>query len=115
MTSIVYEIVEHNGGFAYKVGDVYSETFGTHKAAHAAAEDAAARQGLAGAPEDILYQDEKGQWHKERAAADDHPDASVEDPLPEEIEARDANGRAFTEAELPNPDLAPLPDLHKRG
>jgi hypothetical protein len=27
MTKITYEIVEHDGGWAYKVGDVFSEPF----------------------------------------------------------------------------------------
>ena len=27
MSEVTYRIVEHDGGFAYKVGDVFSETF----------------------------------------------------------------------------------------
>lgn len=27
MVHVRYEVVEHDGGFAYKVGDVFSETF----------------------------------------------------------------------------------------
>ena len=30
MTTVTYEVVEHDGGWAYKVGDVFSETFPTH-------------------------------------------------------------------------------------
>ena len=30
MTRIIYEIVEHDGGWAYKVGDVFSEPFPSH-------------------------------------------------------------------------------------
>lgn len=30
MTRITYEIVEHDGGWAYKVGDVFSEPFPSH-------------------------------------------------------------------------------------
>ena len=37
MAHVTYDIVEHDGGFAYKVGDVFSETFPTHQAAHKAA------------------------------------------------------------------------------
>src|SRR5579871_6086276 len=38
MAKITYTIVEHDGGWAYKVGDVFSETFPSHDAAHKAAE-----------------------------------------------------------------------------
>ena len=41
MTRITYEIVEHDGGWAYKVGDVFSEPFPSHDAARRAAERAA--------------------------------------------------------------------------
>ncbi len=37
MTKIVYEIVEHDGGWAFKLGDTISETFKNHDAAYAAA------------------------------------------------------------------------------
>ena len=41
MTRITYEVVEHDGGWAYKVGDVFSEPFPSHDAARRAAERAA--------------------------------------------------------------------------
>ena len=41
MSKVVYEVVQHDGGWAYKVGDVLSETFPSHAAAHAAAAAAA--------------------------------------------------------------------------
>jgi hypothetical protein len=31
MTKITYEIVEHDGGWAYRVDGVFSETFPTHE------------------------------------------------------------------------------------
>ena len=37
MTDLTYNIVEHDGGWAYKVGDTFSETFPSHDAAQAAA------------------------------------------------------------------------------
>ena len=43
MSNIRYEVVEHDGGWAYKVGDVFSETFRSHDAALAAARDASVR------------------------------------------------------------------------
>ena len=90
---VVYEVVEHNGGFAYKVGDVFSETFATHAEAHEAAEDAARRQQLGGSDEQIQYQDEQGLWHEERALGDRRPQAEVNDDLPAEQKARDDRGR----------------------
>jgi len=41
MSKIVYQIVEHDGGWAYKVGGVFSEPFTSHEAALAAAKRAA--------------------------------------------------------------------------
>ncbi|HWW26884.1 MAG TPA: DUF2188 domain-containing protein, partial [Caulobacter sp.] len=48
MTDITYTIVEHDGGWAYKVGDVFSETFRTHDAALHDAQRAAGEQRVAG-------------------------------------------------------------------
>jgi len=48
MTRITYEIVEHDGEWAYKVGDVFSEPFPSHDAARRAAERAAHEQVLPG-------------------------------------------------------------------
>ena len=41
MTALKYEIVEHDGGWAYRVGATYSETFPSHDAALNAARVAA--------------------------------------------------------------------------
>ena len=49
MSHVTYAVVEHDGGWAYKVGDVYSETFATREAAHAAAARAAREQRAPGA------------------------------------------------------------------
>ncbi|KQN76034.1 DUF2188 domain-containing protein [Devosia sp. BK] len=83
MAHVTYDVVEHDGGFAYKVGDVYSETFPTHQAAHEAAVSAAQRQQLAGESEAIQYQDNQGQWHEELASGGDRPQTDVEDSLEE--------------------------------
>ena len=88
MAHVKYEIVEHDGGFAYKVGDVFSETFPTHEAAHQAAASAAERQRVAGESEAIQYQDSQGKWHEEQADGGDRPDTDVEDDLEEDDEAR---------------------------
>ncbi|MDB5538836.1 MAG: hypothetical protein JWQ89_563 [Devosia sp.] len=79
MSTVKYEVVEHDGGWAYKVGDVLSETFPTHAAAHEAAESAARRQRVSGATDGIEYEDARGHWHQEVAEGTDRPDTIVED------------------------------------
>ena len=79
MSHVTYEVVEHDDGWAYKLGDVFSERFDTHEEALAAAEAAAQRQQLAGEPEEILYQDADGAWHREHAEGDDRPEVDVAD------------------------------------
>lgn len=79
MTHIRYEIVEHDGGWAYKLGDVFSETHPTHDSALAAARAAAARQSTSGETRPIAYQDKSGLWHEEVAQGVDRPDVEVED------------------------------------
>lgn len=79
MTKVVYEIVEHDGGWAYKVGDVFSEPFPSHEAALFAAKRAAGEQKVPGETGAIEYEDEKGKWHQELDPGDDRPETSVED------------------------------------
>lgn len=83
MPKLTYEIVAHDGGFAYRVGDVYSETFASHRAAHSAAERAAGRQQMGDVPRLIEYQDDQGRWRTERAGNDRRPETEVSDPLAE--------------------------------
>lgn len=78
MARVRYEIVEHDGGWAYRVGGVFSETFPTHDEAREAAEIAAAEQTSPGPNETIEYEDEKGVWHEEDASGQDRPDTDVE-------------------------------------
>ena len=77
MTEVTYHIVEHDGGFAYKVGDVFSETFPSRQEALEAAQAAAAEQQVPGSTEGIRYQDGRGQWHDETAQGSDRPVARV--------------------------------------
>ena len=77
MTNIVYEIVEHDGGWAYKLGDVFSETYPSKELATAAANDVAERQQVAGEPEVVQYQDAEGSWREESVSGDDRPRADV--------------------------------------
>ena len=79
MTDVVYRIVEHDGGWAYKVGDVFSEPFPTHAAALSAAKRAAQEQRTPGNTHAIEYEDAQGKWHAETASGSDRPTTSVRD------------------------------------
>ncbi len=73
MNKVTYYVVKHDGGWAYRVDETFSETFPTHDAARKAAERAAREQAQPGAATVISYEDQQGHWHKERSAADDRP------------------------------------------
>jgi hypothetical protein len=75
MTKITYEIVEHDGGWAYRVDGVFSETFPTHDMARRAAKRAASEQVVPGDTTGISYEDKEGHWHDELSAG-------MIDPLP---------------------------------
>lgn len=79
MADVHYQVVEHDGGWAYKLGDVFSETFRTREDAHMAAEIAAKEQHRRGDDETIEYQDERGKWQVEASKGDDRPEPDVED------------------------------------
>ncbi len=78
MSDITYKIVEHDGGWTYKLGDVFAETYPTHDEAAAAARAVAAEQQLGGETVPISYQTADGVWHEETARGDDRPTAAVE-------------------------------------
>jgi len=77
MIKIHYKVVEHDGGWAYKLNDVFSEPFRTRAAALAAAKRVAAEQHVPGDATHIEYQDETGKWHTELSEGTDRPDADV--------------------------------------
>jgi hypothetical protein len=79
MVEVTYEIVEHDGGWAYKVDGVFSEPFPTHADALAAAQAAAEEQTVPGYTETIEYEDEKGRWHTETARGSDRPQTQIKD------------------------------------
>jgi Uncharacterized protein conserved in bacteria (DUF2188) len=79
MSEVTYEIVEHDGGWAYKANGVFSESFPTHAEALAAAQMAAAEQRVPGTSETIEYEDEKGRWHTENVRGGDRPMTEVKD------------------------------------
>jgi hypothetical protein len=77
MSKVTYEIVEHDGGWAYRVDGVFSEPFASHDLARKAAERAAREQVVPGVTTGITYEDKSGQWHDEVAAGDDRPETDV--------------------------------------
>ena len=82
MADVTYKVVEHDGGWAYKVGEVFSETFRSHDDAHAAAGIAAREQQSPGEAEAIEFQDDSGSWKVEDSQGDDRPATEVFDEEP---------------------------------
>jgi hypothetical protein len=79
MSQEIYEVVEHDGGWAYKADGVFSEAFPTREAAHQAAERVAREQRAPGEDAEIEYQDADGKWRSEHSRGDDRPSTSVKD------------------------------------
>jgi len=79
MTTLHYEIVEHDSGWAYRVDGTYSETFPTREAASKAAHRAAGEQRVGGEDTGIRYEDRGGVWRDEVADGEDRPQTEVED------------------------------------
>jgi hypothetical protein len=77
MTHVTYEIVQHDGGWAYRVDGVLSEAFPSHDAARRAAERAAGEQRVPGNTIGISYEDKDGHWHDELADRRDRPITDV--------------------------------------
>lgn len=79
MALVTYHVDEHGGGYAYRSGDVWSETFPTHDNALAAARSAAERQQLEGSDAEISFQLSDGSWKTEHASGGDRPDTEIVD------------------------------------
>ena len=77
MARITYEIVEHDGGWAYRVDGAVSETFPSHDAARKAAERAAGEQRVPGNTTGISYEDKEGRWRDELSDGHDRPITDV--------------------------------------
>jgi len=78
MSKVTYHIVEHDGGWAYRVDGVYSETFRSHDEARKAAGRAAGEQRAPGEETGITWEDAGGQWHEEVVEGHDRPETDVE-------------------------------------
>ncbi|WHA43652.1 hypothetical protein [Agrobacterium larrymoorei] len=81
--AVTYHVGEHDGGFAYRVGDVWSETFLDHDSALEAARDAAERQQMGGEEVDISYQLADGRWQSQHVSGGDRPETDVVDDTAE--------------------------------
>jgi hypothetical protein len=78
MVKIVYQVVQHDSGWAYKVGHSFSETFPSHEDARVAADRSAREQRISGCEAAISWEDEHGKWHEELAPGWDRPETEVE-------------------------------------
>lgn len=79
MTKIVYEIIPHDGGWAFKLGDTISQSFLTHDAAYNAAQRVALEQKRPGETVGISWEDARGRWHDEVSSGDDRPEVDIVD------------------------------------
>jgi len=77
MSNIIYQIIRHDGGWAYRADETISETFPTHDAAREAADRVAIEQVTEGDSTEIEYEDSAGRRHREVAAGDDRPTTEV--------------------------------------
>ncbi|MDK1386466.1 hypothetical protein QN224_13730 [Sinorhizobium sp. 8-89] len=76
---VTYHIGIHDGGFAYRVGTVWSEPYPTHHDAVMAAKFAAMRQRIGGANAKIIYQGDDGVWRSEYVKGSERPETDVVD------------------------------------
>jgi len=79
MTKIVYEIIKHDGGWAFKLGDTISQSYQTHQGAYDAARRVAVEQMRPGETVGISWEDERGRWHDEVEPGDDRPEVDIRD------------------------------------
>lgn len=79
MTKIIYEIIKHDGGWAFKMGESISGTYSSHDAAYAAAKRVALEQMRPGETAGISWEDESGSWHDEVSPGDDRPEVEIHD------------------------------------
>ena len=64
MPKLHYRVVQHDGGWAYRSNDGFSEPFRDRAAALAAARRVAKEQRVPGDTTHIEFQDADGKWHR---------------------------------------------------
>ena len=80
MAKVTYAIVEHDGGWAYKVGRHLSRR--PSRPARRRTSPPAGRRSSSrcrARPPTISWEDERGRWHAEIARGGDRPEVEVED------------------------------------
>jgi cation diffusion facilitator CzcD-associated flavoprotein CzcO len=77
MPKLHYRIVPHDGGWAYRSDDGFSEPFRDKATALAAARRVAQEQRVPGETTRIEYQDAGGKWHVELSEGGDRPETDV--------------------------------------
>jgi hypothetical protein len=77
MPKLHYRVVQHDGGWAYRSNDGFSEPFRDRATALAAARRVAKEQRVPGDTTHIEFQDADGKWHTELSDGGDRPDADV--------------------------------------
>jgi hypothetical protein len=77
MSHITYEIVEHDGGWAYRVDGSSRKLFRATTPPAEAAERAAGEQRVPGNTTGISYEDKGGRWHDELSDGRDRPITDV--------------------------------------
>jgi len=78
MSHVTYRIVQHDGGWAYRLGETFSETYPSHDRARAAAVAASREQRVPDQTAMIEFEDSAGNWITERADGHDRPQVDVE-------------------------------------
>ncbi len=79
MTKITYEIIKHDGGWAFELDGTISQTFKSHDDAYNAAKRVAFEQMRPGETVGISWEDERGRWHDELSSGDDRPEVAIDD------------------------------------
>ena len=78
MAKITYHIVEHDGGWAYRVDGVFSETFPSPRRGPQPRSAPLRSSTCRAKPAAISWEDKNGKWHEELARGDDRPETDVE-------------------------------------
>ena len=79
MTKITYEIIKHDGGWAFELDGTISQTFKSHDDAYNAAKRVALEQRRPGETVGISWEDQRGRWHDELSSGDDRPEVAIDD------------------------------------
>jgi hypothetical protein len=77
MSHVTYQIVEHDGGWAYKVGDCLLRVLCVQGVGADSRPESGSGTNGPGDDEAIEYEDKVGKWHDEDAKGSDRPDTEV--------------------------------------